>query len=229
MSLDRQRIERADFPVRFRGYDRAAVDAHLRAVADELEARAGSLADAAGEQVRAVLAAAETSAAEIRAHAEREAARTRDVAGRAGEEAASRAVTAAGDALTRIEALRGDLHALIGALRPEQAPAVEPAPVAAEGPQPPSTPGDADELVPDPDAPGQTPAKPRDPDEPIPDPDAPAVPAPKTQDDAGARLVALEMALIGTPRADVDRYLAEHFALGDRAALLDDVYAAAGA
>lgn len=180
VSLDRQRIERTDFPVRFRGYDRAAVDAHLRAVADELEARAGSLADAASEQVRAVLAAAEASAAEIVRDAEREAARTRSAAGRAGEEATGRAVAAAGDALTRIEALRGDLQALIGALRPgESEPAAQPKP----------------------------------------DEDA----------EAGARLVALDLALSGTPRADADRYLAEHFRVPDRAALLDEVYAAAGA
>jgi DivIVA domain-containing protein len=222
VSLDRQRIERTDFPVRFRGYDRAAVDAHLRALADELERRAGGLADAASEQVRAVLAAAEASAAEIVRSAEREAERTRDVAGRAGEEAAGRAVAAAGDALTRIEALRADLRALIGALRPQGAEAA-----IAEAPQPPPTPDDADELMPDPDAPGVA-APPGDSDRPVPDPDAPEVPAdPDTE--AGARLVALEMALGGAGRAEVDRYLAEHFAVPDRAALLDDVYAAAGA
>jgi hypothetical protein len=36
------------------------------------------------------------------------------------------------------------------------------------------------------------------------------------------------MALNGTPRADTDRYLAEHFVLDDREALLDEVYARAG-
>jgi hypothetical protein len=37
------------------------------------------------------------------------------------------------------------------------------------------------------------------------------------------------MALSGTPRAETDRYLAEHYAVADRGALLDEVYAAAGA
>ena len=46
--------------------------------------------------------------------------------------------------------------------------------------------------------------------------------------DEGARLVALNMALNGTPREETDRYLAENFALADRQAVLDDVYARAG-
>ena len=70
MSLDRRSIEKRDFPARFRGYDRAVVDAHLRWVADELEGRVATSADAAAEQVRAVLVAAEQSAAGIVADAE---------------------------------------------------------------------------------------------------------------------------------------------------------------
>src|SRR6185312_12708098 len=88
--LDRRSIEKRDFPARLRGYDRGAVDAHLRWVADELEARVGSTADAAAEQVRAVLAAAERSAAEIVARAETDAQRIGSVAGRAGEETTAR-------------------------------------------------------------------------------------------------------------------------------------------
>ena len=37
VDLDRQRIERRDFPVSRRGYDPAAVDAHLRDLADNVE------------------------------------------------------------------------------------------------------------------------------------------------------------------------------------------------
>jgi hypothetical protein len=36
------------------------------------------------------------------------------------------------------------------------------------------------------------------------------------------------MALSGTPRDETDRFIAEHYDLSDRAALLDEVYAAAG-
>lgn len=40
----------------------------------------------------------------------------------------------------------------------------------------------------------------------------------------GARLIALNMALNGSPREETDRYLAENFDLTDREAVLDDVY-----
>ena len=36
------------------------------------------------------------------------------------------------------------------------------------------------------------------------------------------------MALAGTPREETEKYLAEHYALQNPAALLDDVYALAG-
>jgi hypothetical protein len=39
-----------------------------------------------------------------------------------------------------------------------------------------------------------------------------------------ARLVALNMALDGTPREETERYLADHFGLSDRRSLLDEVY-----
>src|SRR5512144_1396701 len=66
MALDRDDIERRDFPTARRGYDPEAVDAHLRGVADEFE-RLGrpapappqpGLAAGASEQVRAILEAA---------------------------------------------------------------------------------------------------------------------------------------------------------------------------
>jgi hypothetical protein len=44
----------------------------------------------------------------------------------------------------------------------------------------------------------------------------------------GARVIALNMALRGTPRDETARYLAENFELDDPDALLDDVYARAG-
>lgn len=193
MSLDRRSIEKRDFPLRLRGYDRAAVDAHLRAIADELEARVGSTADAAAEQVRAVLTAAERSAAEMVARAEADAQRISSAAGRAGDASTERVTAAASGALERIEALRGELSALLEALG-------RPAPAEA-------TPPLFDVTAAEPAAP------------------EPAAP----QDDAGARLVALELALSGTPRERAEAVLAEQFALGERRAeLLDDVYAAAG-
>ena len=47
-----------------------------------------------------------------------------------------------------------------------------------------------------------------------------------SEDTEGARLIALNMALNGTPREETERYLVEHFRLSDRRGLLDDVYAA---
>ncbi|HKG04246.1 MAG TPA: DivIVA domain-containing protein [Conexibacter sp.] len=180
MSLDRRSIEKRDFPARLRGYDRAAVDAHLRAIADELETRVATTADAAAEQVRAVLVAAEQSAAQIVAQAEAEAQRIGSAADRAGDETTERVTAAASGALERIEALRGELSTLLEALGSRPAVAALPAePVAAA-------------------------------------------------DDAGARLVALELALNGTPREQAEAVLAEQFTLADRRELLDDVYAAAG-
>ena len=50
----------------------------------------------------------------------------------------------------------------------------------------------------------------------------------RADDEEAARLVALDMALGGTPREETERYLAEHYALSDAGKLLDDVYALAG-
>ena len=74
MDLDRQAIERKDFPIGRRGYDPDAVDAHLRALAGEFEElqRAAahgaadlSLASSAATQVQSILEAAEAAAADI--------------------------------------------------------------------------------------------------------------------------------------------------------------------
>ncbi len=51
---------------------------------------------------------------------------------------------------------------------------------------------------------------------------------PAAPGDEGARLVALNMALNGTPREETDRYLAENFDVSDRSAVLDDVYSRIG-
>jgi chromosome segregation ATPase len=79
VSLDRDSIVRRDFPTNRRGYDPAAVEQHLAALAGEVEAlqrraaEPSTLSDKAGEQVRAIVQAAERSAEEIRASANAEA------------------------------------------------------------------------------------------------------------------------------------------------------------
>ncbi len=102
LALDRQAIEKKDFPISRRGYEPEAVDIHLEGLAGEVErlqgeldrtqraaATAGappaparssgtqSLALAASEQVRMIVEAAESSAGDIERSAEEEAARIR--------------------------------------------------------------------------------------------------------------------------------------------------------
>jgi hypothetical protein len=64
--------------------------------------------------------------------------------------------------------------------------------------------------------------------EPEPQPEPEPEPQAKPDDEEAARLVALDMALAGTPREETERYLAEHYTLADPGAILDDVYALAG-
>jgi len=307
--VDRDNIERRDFPTGRRGYDPAAVDEHLRRVADEFETHvrtpAPSMASSTSEQVRLILEAAERGASEMRA-----------AAGSEASDHVARVQTAADNMLTKLDALESELNRLLSALRasgerlveglsdlqaaaaagrapttesrvdraepepgraravdalppaaatageppapadtppitadsssavaadaPPPAPADEPAPAAADSPAssadaPPSEPRSAYDSPPlsAPDAP----------DWPAPDAalfDAPPAGdtlfAPAEEDfaaasepaDAGARLIALNMALSGSSRGDTRVFLEEHFDLPDVEALLDDVYARAG-
>jgi hypothetical protein len=49
----------------------------------------------------------------------------------------------------------------------------------------------------------------------------------RSTDAVAARIVALQWAMDGRPREETDGYLAEHYDLPDRAALLEQVYAIA--
>ena len=201
--MDRERIQRSDFPTGRRGYDPAAVDEHLRRVADEFEASVHpppvTFSGGASEQVRVILEAAERGAAELRA--------------KAGEEASdhvTRVQEAADGMLAKLDALEGELERLMAALRTGGERLVQGlAELQAE------VAGDAVVLSP--------PVEIED----IPLP-APAPAAAAASDEEGARLIALNMALSGSPREDTARYLADHFGIAEPDALLDDVYARAG-
>jgi cell division septum initiation protein DivIVA len=278
VALDRQSIEKKDFPIGRRGYDPEAVDGHLSALADEVDLlkrsarqRSETVATTTSEQVRAVIAAAEASAEEITRQADAEAREISDDATaesrRVKEEADQRAhdyvgkvAEATSAMLQRVDAMQGELDSLLDALRTganrvnadlqllegnlgELAsvagrPRFErEEPVAARA----ATGREARVAVEDPEAPGAATADPSHAfaDELVPDPDAPgtagtaasaasagtSATAEADGDDEGARLVALDMALSGTARDETDRYLAEHFELADRTALLDEVYA----
>jgi DivIVA domain-containing protein len=207
--VDREAIERRDFPVGRRGYDPEAVDAHLRRVADELEdvrgrapaPQASPLAASTSEQVRLILEAAEASAAELRADA-----------GRQAEDHVSRVQQAAGGMLSRLDELERELGTLLDALRKSGERLNEGLERLHR---------QAGELAPDEGA-DEVPA----PDDVVAPDDDGAPPA--SDDESGARLIALNMALSGSPREETAAYLAEHFTLADPDALLDDVYQRAG-
>jgi DivIVA domain-containing protein len=266
--LERQVIEKKDFPIGRRGYDPEAVDAHLQTVADEVEQlksssrrRSETLASTASSQVRAIVEAAESSAAEITRQAEEDAA---DIRSDAAQEAAASRQQANSQAreyvgqvsestsvmLQRLDAMESELSALLESLKTgsnrlnadlsllvgnldDVKGAISPRPRFESEPPVRSPRRAADEAA-------QAPViDDLDADEPVtvvevetfeeieavPTPSRTPASTPLDDDIEGARLVALNMALNGTPRDETDRYLAENFQLGDRARLLDEVYA----
>jgi DivIVA domain-containing protein len=137
LELDRQSIERRDFPIARRGYDPAAVDAHLRALAADVQelrerpepGRASeSLGSAAANQVQGILEAAETTAADIERNAIEDATQMRQEAAEDAErtrtEAVQRAqahVAAVAQAtavlLERVAAMDGEVGVLVQSLQ----------------------------------------------------------------------------------------------------------------
>jgi hypothetical protein len=163
------------------------------------------------EQVRLILEAAEHSATELRTDAGRQAGEhvehVQQAAERllAGIDGLERELGELLDSLRQSgrrlsEGLAG-LQADVGELAPPGAPAAAEEDFAAAAPE-------ASPAV-------------------EPPPAADAAPAAADGDEAGARLIALNMALSGTPREETAAYLGEHFALADADGLLDDVYARA--
>ncbi len=260
MSLDRQSIERKDFPVGRRGYDPDAVDAHLTALADELDEfklsarhKTETLASSASEQVRAIVEAAETSAAdiqrqaedearEIRAEAATEAQSTREQASEQAREYVGNVSLSTSTMLERLDAMESELSTLIESLRtgsnrlnadlqllegnitevrvavsprerfePEPPEPPEPAQVPQWPAEAPADSGGHQAAADDGDGVAQT--------------ESTSSPSDRGNDPEGARLIALNMALNGTPRDETERYLAENFQLEDPHRLLDEVYA----
>jgi len=271
VALDRQSIEKKDFPIGRRGYDPQAVDAHLSAIAEEVDElksssrrRSESLAAQASDQVRAIVEAAESTAAQIQSEAEAEAKEirreARAEAKSAREEATSQAaqyVSGVSEStsamLERLSAIEQELGGMADNLRtgatrvgsdlklletnlvevkdavsPRQAEfepmADEPAEAApAPGLTEPAYEPEPEPVADEPEAEAAEAAA----EEPVARdwPSSPESPGQATDDIEGARLIALNMALNGTPRDEVDRYLAENFELADRGALIDEVYA----
>jgi DivIVA domain-containing protein len=240
VELDREAIERRDFPTSRRGYDPAAVDAHLRNVADRLaelaQAQSGggpSRASSAGSQVDGIIAAAETAAADVLREAHADAARARGEAVEAAQAHVAEVGAAATSLLERVRELDEALNSVLGALRSgagalateaqalqasmgelfDAAGARRAAASAPEGADGAAAPASSH-------APAVTPA-----------PAAQQAPTAASEGTGGddldsARLIALNMALNGDSRADTERYLAENFQLSDRSKLVDEVFAA---
>jgi DivIVA domain-containing protein len=286
VALDRQSIEKRDFPVGRRGYDPDAVDAHLSSLADELaeykrtaRRRSDTLASSASDQVRAIVEAAETSAAdiqreaetearEIREEASSEARATREEASEQAREYVGKVSEATAEMLQRLDAMEGELSGLIESLRTgttridsdlrllenglsEVRDVITPRPRFVPEPEAAREPVVEPELAPEPipsaeelngepveAAPESSNAVAEDEvlDWGTEESDPLAEPATETlsgaagqaedaDDSEGARLIALNMALNGTPREETARYLSENFQLSDRDGLLDEVYA----
>jgi len=266
VALERQTIEKKDFPIGRRGYDPEAVDTHLQSLADEIEElkrsarrRTETLASSASEQVRSIVEAAETSAADIQRQAEDEA---REIRAEASEEARIAREQATGQAreyvgkvsestavmMQRLDAMESELGALVESLRTganrlnadlqllegnlsEVSDSVAPRPRFEPEPMAPSTPAAAPVSEPAAAPEAELPEAPEEPEfedeayeEPALEPAASEA-VPGGEDSEGARLIALNMALNGTPREETDRYLAENFELSNRDLLLDEVYA----
>jgi cell division septum initiation protein DivIVA len=297
VALDRQSIEKKDFPVGRRGYEPAAVDAHLTAISEEVEElkraarkRTESLASSSSEHVRTIIDAAENSASEIhrlaeedareiRGDANNEANATRNRATAEAREYIDKVSQATNDLLARIDAMENELAALFESLKGgagritadlqtldanlgEVREAVVPSRFEAEPATAAVQAAAADEHI-DPEvrdaadlygvdagelaaataaansavesgAPPDTGSGPTT-------GSGPSTGTPSTagtvhrdptgggsEDVESARLIALNMALDGTSREETDRYLAEHYKLSDRGALLDEVYESVG-
>jgi hypothetical protein len=137
VDLDRQAIERRDFPVGRRGYDPASVDGHLRALAVEFEelqraAASGgadvSLASTAGSQVQSILEAAARTAADIERQAQENARQVREAADADAERTRVEAVEKArahvaavaqvtATLLERVGAMDAEVRALVDSMR----------------------------------------------------------------------------------------------------------------
>jgi DivIVA domain-containing protein len=136
MPLDRQSIEKRDFPIGRRGYEPEAVDEHLARLADEIDTLSRqsqrrspeSIAVVASQQVAAIVQAAETTAADlerqaadeaerIRREAEAEARSTRDEAIETSQAHVGKVGDAVSHMLQRVDAMEAELSALVESLR----------------------------------------------------------------------------------------------------------------
>jgi hypothetical protein len=254
VDLDRQSIERRDFPIGRRGYDPEAVDAHLKGLASKFEEqrRGGSgesLGASAGNQVQTILEAAESAASEIeraalenarqvREAAERDAEKTREDAVEKSRTHVAAVSQVTAGLLERVGSMDGEVTGLIESLRAGAGRLAADLGSVESGMR--ELYGSASVPSGSSAAPAASQAAPRfeqELDAAIATPSESAATTAAEAEEAsgggagstdvdGARLIALNMALNGESRSDTERYLAENFELPDRLQLIDEVYAA---
>jgi hypothetical protein len=205
---------------------------------------AKSLADRAAAAVREAIEAAEKRAEEIVALAEEEAGRVRSRAETEARERLERAQQAVDRLLQQADELRNAVSGLdreIGAEgRPgaeTPAPEIDPTPATVPEPEPAREPEPEPPGVPEPEPPVEPEPQPPE----VPEPAPPVGNRPSTDqlieqlkggasgaDEGAARLVAMNLALDGKSREEVERHLAEEYELADASRILDDVYSRVG-
>jgi DivIVA domain-containing protein len=280
VTLDRQTIEKRDFPIARRGYDPAAVDAHLARIADDLDAlrremdraATGGVAGSASSHVQSIVDAAESTAEQLLREASAEAVEVRERAAsdaqRARQEALEESrehIGKVGESTTRmaqrvesmdsevasmVESMRtgvnrlvadlallegniADLHEQHGGIGPVATSVTSDRdltgvsnPFFAGSPPSDDEPAASIDLAVESD-PLETVDEPLETDlEPeTAGTDANGDAGPERDQEASARLVALDLALGGSEREDIRKELEEHFTLPDVESLLDDVFA----
>ena len=270
MELTRATITGHPFPQATDGYDRAAVDSHLEAIAEAVEQSAEPVGQDAAEQMRSIVEGAEQSAKALRETVQREADELRDAARNEADAIRSKAVreasaqvAAAGTAvkslLERVDAIGLGVddsrhHVMQAAEAMAQRLSEDSEPLVATLRERAEALGAELDLIGSGLAGGLVEAiderehtSPRDPapgtglaegdledaaeelevrePTPRPEPDQPSEPA--TPGTERARLVALNLAVGGTPRDETERHLREELGVEDAGTILDEAYARA--
>ncbi len=174
------------------------------------------------EKLRALINEAEAKAAEIVSQAEADAKRIREQA----EVEAQERLAAARSAFEELQSKLG----IGGEVPGGPVPVPDPSPPGVPEPTPPPPdPAPSPEPAPEP-APPSIPEPTPPPDEGTPPQIAaePAANGAKSDDDAGARLVAMNMALDGSSRDEIVSHLDADYALDDAGGLADEILAIAG-
>ncbi len=203
----------------------AAASSSVQRIIEVAETAAEQLRAEATEETEQLRAKAGEDAEHLRAQAAEEAEQLRAEAGDEAREHVRHVSTAARELLERIGTLQEELGGFLGRLQDDagrlsselrslERDVAELGPAADDEPEPTADLMQDARAVPQEEDLEVEVAAPTD--------------ATRADDEEAARLVALDMALGGSPRDETERYLAENYQLSDSDKLLDDVYELAG-